>query len=80
MSKSFGLPGIRIGWLASQDRFILDSVLAIREHISITNSVVGEEIAVRVLEKTDTYIRSALDHTLRNLKLVKRWMNSQDKL
>ena len=53
MSKSFGLPGIMIGWLASQDRFILDSTLAIREHISITNSVVGEEIAVRVLEKRD---------------------------
>ncbi|MFC1573971.1 aminotransferase class I/II-fold pyridoxal phosphate-dependent enzyme [Candidatus Latescibacterota bacterium] len=80
MSKSFGLPGIRIGWLAAQDNFILDSVLAIREHISITNSVVGEEIAVRVLEKTDTYIKSALDHALRNFKLVKRWMNNQDKL
>ena len=80
MSKSFGLPGIRIGWMAAQDQFMLDTVLAIREHISITNSVVGEEIAVRVLEKTDTYIKNALDHALRNFKLVKRWMNSQDKL
>ncbi|MFC1606693.1 aminotransferase class I/II-fold pyridoxal phosphate-dependent enzyme [Candidatus Latescibacterota bacterium] len=80
MSKSFGLPGIRIGWMATKDKFMFDSVLAVREHISITNSVVGEEIAVRVLEKSDTYIKSARDHALRNFKLVKKWMDNQDKL
>ena len=80
MSKSFGLPGIRIGWMATKDKFMFDSVLAVREHISITNSVVGEEIAVRVLEKSDDYITSARDHALKNFKLVKKWMDNQDKL
>ena len=77
MSKSFGLPGIRIGWLATRDRYILDQVLTVKEHYTITNSIVGEEIAVRVLEKGDEYIKNARKHTLKNFNLVKAWMAEQ---
>lgn len=80
MSKIFGLPGIRIGWLASKDCFIRDSVLAVREHISITNSVVGEEIAVRVLEKADQYIKNARSHSEKNFNLISGWMKKQKML
>jgi aspartate/methionine/tyrosine aminotransferase len=78
MSKSFGLPGIRIGWLASLDRWILEQALVIREHISITNSVVGEEIAVRVLEKAEEYIEHAQKHAIRNFEVVTKWMEQQN--
>ncbi len=49
MSKCYGLPGIRIGWLATRDQSILDAILAIREQVTITNNALGETIALHVL-------------------------------
>ena len=49
MSKSFGLPGIRIGWLICRDKQLMETFLAAKEQILITNSVVDEEIAYRYL-------------------------------
>jgi aspartate/methionine/tyrosine aminotransferase len=49
MSKSYGLPGIRMGWLISQDKKLMETLLAAKEQIFITNSVVDEEIAYQYL-------------------------------
>jgi aspartate/methionine/tyrosine aminotransferase len=48
MSKTFGLPGIRIGWIATRDADLMHRLLAAREHITITNNVLGEHIALQV--------------------------------
>jgi aspartate/methionine/tyrosine aminotransferase len=77
MSKCYGLPGIRIGWLATTNRAMLDSCLAIREQVSITNNAFGEEIAVRVLERKDEFIGRAKEHVQRNLAVVSGWFSSQ---
>ncbi len=76
MSKSYGLPGIRTGWLACRDNSIIDDVLAIREQLTITNSSISEEIAVQVLRKKEEYISRALEHVHRNLSMVNQWIGS----
>ena len=78
MSKSYGLPGIRIGWIATKNRFILDSVLTIREHISIANNAVGEEIALHVLRRKDAFLEQARTHIEKNRRLVSDWMEKQE--
>lgn len=45
MSKSYGLPGIRIGWILSRNKALMEIFLAAKEQICITNSVVDEEVA-----------------------------------
>jgi aspartate/methionine/tyrosine aminotransferase len=45
LSKTYGLPGIRIGWLITRDRELRDRFVAAKEQILITNSVVDEAIA-----------------------------------
>jgi len=77
MSKCYGLPGIRIGWLATQDRFILDSILTVREQITITNNTVGEAIALHILEKRDGYLKRSRAYVEKNLAAVSRWMDGQ---
>jgi len=77
MSKCYGLPGIRIGWLATQDQFILDSVLAIREQISITNNAMSEEISLKVLQKKDNFLQKAKNHVARNRRVVSDWIDKQ---
>ena len=45
LSKADGLPGIRVGWLMTRDRPLLERFLAAKEQIVITGSVVDEAIA-----------------------------------
>ena len=78
MSKCYGLPGIRIGWLATQDSFILDSILTIREQITITNNAVGEAIALNVLERKDGFLERSKAHVEANLATVSRWLDGQN--
>ena len=78
MSKIYGLPGIRIGWAATQDTSILDSMLAIREQVSITNNAMSEEVAVSVLARKDEFLERSKAHVARNLKTVTAWMDAQE--
>ncbi len=45
LSKAFGLPGLRIGWLITQDENLLELFLAAKEMIYISNSALDEEVA-----------------------------------
>jgi len=74
MSKCYGLPGIRIGWLATQDQSILDAILTVREQVTITNNALGEVIASHVLESRDQYLDKARVHVERNRQAVAEWI------
>jgi len=80
MSKSYGLPGIRIGWLATTSQEVLDSVLAIREQVSIANGAISEEIASKVLERQDDFIQRVRQHVAANFDVVRTWIDTQNAL
>jgi len=78
MSKSYGLPGIRIGWVATKNQEILDAILAIREQVTICNNALGEIIAMHMLERKDAFLKQAQAHIERNKEIVARWMEQQE--
>lgn len=45
MSKSYGLPGLRIGWIASQDKDVLSRMERMKHYLSICNSGPSEKLA-----------------------------------
>lgn len=45
MSKSYGLPGLRIGWIACQDKDILSRMERLKHYLSICNSGPSERLA-----------------------------------
>ena len=45
MSKSYGLPGLRIGWIACQDKDIVSKMERIKHYLSICNSGPSERLA-----------------------------------
>jgi len=45
MSKAYGLPGLRIGWLACQDREMLERFVRYKHYLSICNSAPSEVLA-----------------------------------
>lgn len=76
MSKAYGLPGIRIGWLATQNKEVLESALAVREQVTICNSVIGEAIAKLILGKRQTILQNLKPYIERNLEVVAQWMEA----
>jgi len=50
MSKAYGLPGLRIGWIASQDRDLLQKVERYKHYLSICNSRPSEVLALIALK------------------------------
>jgi aspartate/methionine/tyrosine aminotransferase len=77
MSKSFGIPGIRIGWLICRDAVLMDTLLAAKEQMILGNAVINEEIAYQVLSRKKEII--AQEHADIRLKFdyMKLWMQSQ---
>ncbi|MEM7295610.1 MAG: pyridoxal phosphate-dependent aminotransferase [Pseudomonadota bacterium] len=50
MSKSYGLPGLRIGWIASQDHGALSKMEQLKHYLSICNSGPSERLAIIALK------------------------------
>lgn len=76
LSKSYGLPGIRIGWLMTQDHRLMETFLAAKEQIFICNSIIDEKIAAHVLTRKETFLPRIREHIKTNFETVKSWMNN----
>ena len=63
MSKSYGLPGLRIGWIASQDLNLLHQMEKMKHYLSICNSSPSEYLAVIALQ-------ASADILSRNHKII----------
>lgn len=80
LSKADGLPGIRIGWLATRDRPLFERFLAAKEQILITNSVVDEAIAEVAMARRDERLTRIRSDIAEALETTRRWMAGQDDL
>lgn len=70
MTKSFGLAGLRIGWLASKDREFLQKVNSYKMYTSICNSAPSEILALVALRSKDKILKRNREIVLRNVDLL----------
>lgn len=78
MSKSYGLPGIRIGWLVCKNKKLMETLLAAKEQIFITNSVVDEEIAYQYLLNKEKLFAPVKETIFKNFAVLKNFMEQQN--
>jgi hypothetical protein len=57
MSKSYGLPGLRIGWIATKDRELLSAMERAKHYLSICNSAPSECLSVIALRARDRILK-----------------------
>ncbi|MGE3173964.1 MAG: aminotransferase class I/II-fold pyridoxal phosphate-dependent enzyme [Planctomycetota bacterium] len=57
LSKSFGLPGLRLGWLVAQEPEWLQAIEAQKDFSSICSNAVAEFAATAALRCTDRFLR-----------------------
>jgi aspartate/methionine/tyrosine aminotransferase len=80
LSKAYGVPGIRIGWLTATDPALQEVFLAASEQIGICGSVMDQWIAEQVMENRQAILRPRLVEMRRRLELVGDWMAGEDRL
>ena len=80
-SKAYGLPGVRLGWLISQNPVLLETFLAAKELIFICNSIVDEVIGSRFYTdfKTD-FLKDIKSYVSTNFKILEEYMNNNSYL
>jgi len=77
MSKSFAMPGLRIGWLATRDRDLLARCAAIKDYTTICSSAPSEVLALIALRARDRVVARSREIVLGNLPVLdaffERW-------
>ena len=70
LSKSFALPGLRIGWLLTQDRALLQSLAFYKDYTTICSSAPSEVLGIIGLRAKEQIVRQNLDIISNNLSLL----------
>jgi aspartate/methionine/tyrosine aminotransferase len=74
MSKTFGLAGLRIGWLATPDREVVQSLLRLKDYTTICSSAPGEFLANAALSQAEAIIQRNVGIIHANLAGVRPFM------
>jgi aspartate/methionine/tyrosine aminotransferase len=70
MSKSFALAGLRIGWLATRDRSVLDRCARLKDYTTICSSAPSEVLALIGLRARDRVLGRSRDIVAGNLRVL----------
>jgi len=74
LSKCHGTPGLRIGWLHSQDSQLIKEAGIAKMNTVISNSVLDEYVALQILKKEEEIFRTRRIHSMKGLSLTKEWV------
>jgi len=70
VSKSYGLPGLRLAWLASHDKEFLLKIISLKHYTTICASAPSEFLTALVFRHRQKFIERNLQIVLRNLPLL----------
>jgi aspartate/methionine/tyrosine aminotransferase len=80
MSKSYGLPGLRIGWIACRDREMLRRMERIKHYLSICNSAPSEALAIIALRARDRLLERTRAITRANVERLSNFFAERSEL
>ena len=78
LSKTYGIPGIRTGWLICQDAELMQTFLGAKEQIGICGSVVDEEIAYQALRQREQWLPEIIGRIQEALAITREWMDGEE--
>jgi aspartate/methionine/tyrosine aminotransferase len=80
LSKAYGLPGLRTGWLITQDEMLMEQFLAAKEMMYISNSAIDEEVAYQFYLQKEKSSKAINEKAMRNFELLKQWLQQEKRL
>lgn len=80
MSKSYGLPGLRIGWIATKNTGLIVKMEKIKHYLSICNSAPSEFLAIAALQNREIFLERVRSITRGNLNLLNTFFDKHSDL
>ncbi len=80
MSKSYGLAGLRIGWIASQDDYIKELLTKAKHYTTVCNSAPAEYLATLALQNGREIVRKNMEILKKNLIIAEKFFNKYENL
>jgi aspartate/methionine/tyrosine aminotransferase len=80
MSKTYGLPGLRLGWLVSKDSEILQRCLEFKYYTTICSSAPSEFLAALALRHREVLVQRNREIVLHNLPLLDSFFRQRSNL
>jgi len=80
MSKTYGLPGLRLGWLASRDPEIIQRCLEFKYYTTICSSAPSEFLTALALRHRQVLVQRNLEIVQRNLRLLHAFFEQRSHL
>lgn len=80
LSKTMGLTGLRVGWVISQDKRLIEKCKTFRVYTTLQNNNFGEYLATIALrrDKRQELLSIARRRAKANLELLSRWISEQE--
>jgi aspartate/methionine/tyrosine aminotransferase len=75
LSKSFALPGLRLGWLATQESALIERWLAFKDYTTICSSAPSEILGLMALQNKERILQRNLEIIRNNLDAAERFFN-----
>ncbi len=72
-SKTFGLAGLRIGWLVATDTAFINKVVAFKDYLSICNSATSEVLSLIALNHIEEFLTPNLKKITNNVALFREF-------
>ncbi len=79
ISKSFGLAGLRIGWIVSKDKELMDKISSFKHYTSICNSAPSEFLTTIALRHKEELIKRNLEIINANHKILDEFFTKHQK-
>lgn len=76
LSKSFGLSGLRLGWIAAPEEFVMSS-WQWKDYTTITNSPLSDYLAQKALQHIDKVMERNLKIAKENLAYITAWFTAR---
>jgi aspartate/methionine/tyrosine aminotransferase len=77
-SKSFGLAGLRTGWLVCNDLDFIHRVICYKDYLSICSSAPSEILSIIALNHIDDFLQPNIKKIQQNIKLFAEFAQTQD--
>ena len=80
LSKAYGVPGIRLGWIITRDARLQEMFLAAKEQITICGSVIDEWVGEQILKNRTAILEPTLKEMRRRFERVREWISGEEML
>lgn len=80
LSKTYSLPGLRIGWVAAPSDKIIELLRKYRDYTLISSGVLGNELAILALRHQKDILARNRKIVSENLAILKKWVKSEPRV